>query len=126
MSDVIELELTDVEAEKLSLQAKEVGDQSKKAAQKAYKFAELMTEMVNAVNAGNDAQNEYLRLLKRIAKARGRNPDDIVDLDLHNKSIVFKKIARDKKTEVDDDGAEETEQEPDEKPDGEDGNEENA
>lgn len=110
INGLIELDLTDTEAEKLHACNKDVGTSSRLAAQKAYLFAETMTTMINAVNAGNEAQNEYIRQLSRIAKSRARQPEDITDVDIQNKKIVFKKNKRDlAKLTVVPDEAEDTE-----------------
>jgi len=100
---LIELKLEDSEVELLALNAGLVKESSRIGAQKAYDFARLLTDLVQAMNKGDDAQSEYLRVIKRIAKARSRQPDDVADVNLEARPIVFKKNKRDLAKEQDDD-----------------------
>lgn len=89
--DLIESELGDSEIQKLSASLQDIRESSRLAAQKALAFFENIADGIKSVNKANDAQEEYIRLATRAAKARGKQYGDIVDIDYSAKKIVFKK-----------------------------------
>jgi hypothetical protein len=85
-----EFDLGPTEVQKLNAAATDTKQSSQKAAQKALSFFENIAEGIKFVNEANSATEEYVRLLERAAKARGKQYADIEDLDLNAGKIVFK------------------------------------
>lgn len=79
----------------------EITKWSRTAAQSGMRLAENIASAVLAVNKGDIAQTEYLRLIERRAKKSGYHycgkcdKDEVADLDLTAKTITFKKRKKD-------------------------------
>ena len=95
MEDTDEYSLDEEEVTKISNRQQEAGEASRTAAKVGMDLVDLIVKGVIANQKAQEAQNDGKKILERVAKARGRQYTEIVDLDIKAKKILFRKRVKD-------------------------------
>ena len=91
MADFDEYDLDDAEVEKLANRQKELDTEAKTAARVGMDLIDLIVKGVVANQKATAASGELKTQYTRIAKARARQFEDIIDVDFKAKKIILKK-----------------------------------